>query len=435
MNKSEINKEILSVIKIDLDETLFYIPGETVKGKIKLFPTINLKLKDHTIRFKLKLIQYEFWEYANIKITELKNIYKTEIKEKIIDYKLNDNEISKFEEKVNLLEFSVIFIKNENKENFISIPFEFKIDSDNEKLLPTFQFETEKYFLGIRHLITVESFDYSSINHTGIFIGKSRNKYLLKEKEIKNTFSMGVGLSTLDVKIIIPKETFYFGEEMPFKIESNSNLLFQKVTKIEPNFYRKIEWVGYMKNSLLDKKEISGIKFNYNEDKFGLFSKLMLPIEIQLEFASFTKKGFFGGIFGVLNFFDLTSDLQDYYEKFKDILKLNADTNEFKENEHFITDFNKTVIKNCTEKELKEINEEMKKYIYFKDDKVIGFVKFINNITPPVNGYYFNCNFNFKINIHVSGVVLDQEKSLKNIIEMYDGEEYVKNMKNLLKVD
>ena len=434
MNKSEIKKEILSVIKIDLDETLFYIPGETVKGKIKLFPTINLKLKDHTIHFKLKLIQYEFWEYSNVKLTELKNIHKTEIKEKFIEYKLNDDEISKFEEKVNLLEFSVIFIKNENKENFISIPFEFKIDSENEKLLPTFQFETEKYFLGIRHLITVESFDYSSINHTGIFIGKSRNKFLLKEKEIKNTFSMGVGLSTLDVKIIIPKETFYFGEEMPFKIESNSNLLFQKVTKIEPNFYRKIEWVGYMKNSLLDKKDISGIKFNYNEDKFGLFSKLMLPIEI-LELTSLTKKGIFGGIFGVLNFFDLTSDLQDYYEKFKDILRLNAKTKEFKENEHFISDFNKTVIKNCTEKELKEINEEMKKYIYFKDDKVIGFVKFIKDITPPVNGYYFNCNFNFKINIHISGVVLDQEKSLKNTIEMYDGEEYIKKMKNLLKVD
>ena len=434
MNKSEINKEILSVIKIDLDETLFYIPGETVKGKIKLFPTINLKLKDHTIHFKLKLIQYEFWEYSNVKLTELKNIHKTEIKEKFIEYKLNDDEISKFEEKVNLLEFSVIFIKNENKENFISIPFEFKIDSENEKLLPTFQFETEKYFLGIRHLITVESFDYSSINHTGIFIGKSRNKFLLKEKEIKNTFSMGVGLSTLDVKIIIPKETFYFGEEMPFKIESNSNLLFQKVTKIEPNFYRKIEWVGYMKNSLLDKKDISGIKFNYNEDKYGLFSKLMLPIEI-LELTSLTKKGILGGIFGVLNFFDLTSDLQDYYEKFKEIFRLNAETKEFKENEHFISDFNKTVIKNCTEKELKEINEEMKKYIYFKDDKVIGFVKFIKDITPPVNGYYFNCNFNFKINIHISGVVLDQEKSLKNTIEMYDGEEYIKKMKNLLKVD
>ena len=146
MNKSEINKEILSVIKI---ETLFYIPGETVKGKIKLFPTINLKLKDHTIHFKLKLIQYEFWEYSNVKLTELKNIHKTEIKEKFIEYKLNDDEISKFEEKVNLLEFSVIFIKNENKENFISIPFEFKIDSENEKLLPTFQFETEKYFLDI----------------------------------------------------------------------------------------------------------------------------------------------------------------------------------------------------------------------------------------------------------------------------------------------
>ena len=433
MNKSEITNEILSKIKIDIDETLFYVPGETVKGTIKIFPAINLKLKDNMLHFKLKLIQYEFWEYANVKLTELKNIYKTEIKENVIEYKLKDNEISNIEEKVNIGEFSVVVIEKENTEKFISIPFEFKIDEENEKLLPTFQFETNKYFLGIRHLITVESQEYSSINHTGIFIGKSRNKYLLKEKEIKNTFSMGIGLGSLDVKVVIPKETYYFGEEMPFKIESNSNLLFKKVTKIEPNLYRKIEWVGYMKNSLLDKKDLNCNNFSYNEDKFGFFSKLLLPFEIQWEIANFAGFGF-GGIFGIINMFSLKSKLLNYYEKFKDIFRLNADKNEFKEDDHFITEFNKSVIKNCTEKELNEISEEMKKYVYFQDNKVIGFVKFLKNITPPVKGYYFNCYFNFKINIQISGVILNQEKSLKNSIELYDSEEYIKKMKNLLKV-
>jgi hypothetical protein len=48
-----------------------------------------------------------------------------------------------------------------------------------------------------------------------------------------------------------------------------------------------------------------------------------------------------------------------------------------------------------TSKEINNINkeqikEELQKFVYFKEDKIIGFIKFKNNITPPVDGYFLN---------------------------------------------
>lgn len=44
-----------------------------------------------------------------------------------------------------------------------------------------------------------------------------------------------------------------------------------------------------------------------------------------------------------------------------------------------------------------ETKEFISKFVYFKKDKIIGFIKFKEDITPPVNGYYFNCKYNLKI--------------------------------------
>ena len=74
--------------------------------------------------------------------------------------------------------FSIIEYEKE-----IVIPFEFKINKNDKNLLPTFQFETEHYFLGIRHILTVECLEYNSINYTGIFIGKNKNKNFIKKKK------------------------------------------------------------------------------------------------------------------------------------------------------------------------------------------------------------------------------------------------------------
>ena len=37
-------------------------------------------------------------------------------------------------------------------------------------------------------------------------------------------------------------------------------------------------------------------------------------------------------------------------------------------------------------------------------------VKFAKDITPPVNGYYFNCEFNMKIEVDITGIILNRNK-------------------------
>lgn len=229
MNKSEITKEILSQIKIEIDETLFYMPGETLKGTIKLFPGYKFNIKDNLLHFKIKLVQYEFWEYSNVKANELKNVYKTKVKENLIEYKLKEEESFNNDTQAKIGDFSIIVIEKEETENYISIPFEFEIEKDNEKLLPTFQFETDTYFLGIRHLLIIKSIEYGSVNYIGLFIGKQKNENLLGEKQITNNYNTILG--SLNLIVTIPKQTFYFCEEIPVKIDSNINALFKKLIK------------------------------------------------------------------------------------------------------------------------------------------------------------------------------------------------------------
>ena len=431
MNKSEISKEIISKLKIEIEDTLFYMPGETVKGTIKLFPGVKYNISDNLLHFELKLIQYEFWEYSNIKKIELNNIHKTEVKEKVIEYKLKDEENLKKEEHVNFGDFSMILIEKEEENKFISIPFEFTIDDNNEKLLPTFQYETDTYFLGIRHLLVIKNIDYCSKNYIGLFIGKSMNSKFKKEKKIFNNYYAGLG--TLDVNLTIPKQNFYFGESIPFKLESTTNLLFKKITEFKGNLYRNIEWVGFFKNTLLDEKNLSSENLTYNHDKYSMEAKLNLPLEIFNNFR-FCKSLLFNGFLGFFGISYFIIELCSKYRILQEILRLDAEKIDFNEKEKINTKFNDSLNLNYNEKELKEATEEIKKFVYFKDKKIIGFVKFVRDITPPLNGYYFNCNYNFIINIHIAGMVFDQDKTINSNIEFYDGEEYIQKMKDLLKV-
>ena len=104
------------------------MPGETIKGKIIINP--KYKMKDKVFHLTIKLIQYEFWEYNNKEIEELKNIYKTVTQEENLEYKLNEMllELSKEKSSNSFENFSIIEIEEENK--IISITFEFKIKAD-----------------------------------------------------------------------------------------------------------------------------------------------------------------------------------------------------------------------------------------------------------------------------------------------------------------
>ena len=79
--------------------------------------------------------------------------------------------------------------------------------------------------------------------------------------------------------------------------------------------------------------------------------------------------------------------------------------------------------------------EELKKFVFFKDNKVVGFIKFGQNITPPVNGYYFNCEYNMKIQAEITGIVLNRNKYLKTQIDLYDSDEYIAKMKSIFKTN
>ena len=242
MKKEDIHHEFISKIEIKIEDTLFYIPEETIKGSILINPTYQMDIKDKILHLSLKLMQYEFWERANVKIEEIKNIHITKIQEDNIEYKLKPDDISE-----NQLFESFNLIEKENK--MISIPFQIKIK--NEKILPTFQFQNKDYFLGIRHLLLVECQEYNSSNYIGLFIGKIKNQEYYPQKIIKENYK--VGLDSLEVIANFKKLSYTFDEQLDYNVKTNTNLHFQKITKIKQEFYRKIEWIGYVKNSVLSK--------------------------------------------------------------------------------------------------------------------------------------------------------------------------------------
>ncbi len=513
MNKSELNKEIIAKISLEIEDSLFYMPGEKIKGKIKVNPGIKIDIKNNKLHFTLKLIQYESWDYLNTNINELKNIYKTEVQTRTIEYKLQEEEKPKNKEKSNFLTDSIVLIEKEEEEKILNIPFEFEIDAYNDKLLPTFQFETNQYFLGIRHLLIVEEKEYQSKNFLGLFIGKNKDNNYANAKEIEQNYQVGLG--SLNIKFKIPKQSFYFGEQLDMMIKTDAKLLFKKITKIEQKLYRKIQWVGYLKNSLVEKKVYSDSKFKYNEDEYGIIGKLSLPflpiftgfsggvlgttlgcvaggaapestlskcIAAPLAGLASGSIGLVGGFFyGIYEQYKILKDIMKFNQPAKKIIenfssKINEKNKDeekcekTKDNDEEIEDENGTEEKNKTEVNInkkdndkikqskndinnnkiyenesdkdnqyniiiKEIKDNLKKFVYFKGEKIIGFIKFDENITPPVDGYYFNCHYNIKAEVHMSGMIINQDRAIKNRIDFYDGNDYIARMKKIFSVD
>ena len=440
MKKEDINSELISKMEIKVEETLFYMPGETIKGKIIINP--KYKMKDKIFHITLKLIQYEFWEYNNIEIEELKNIYKTVIQEEKIDYKLNELELSKKESSDSFENFSII---EKEEDKIISIPFNFKINEDN--ILPTFQFKNKDYILGIRHLLIAECEEFNSSNYTGLFIGKNKKIELCEPKEIKENYIVGLG--SLEIKVKYPKLSFKSDEEISLTIETNANLNFKKVTEVKETFYRKINWVGYLKNSNIHRKIYGEKTLKYNEYKSLLVERIVFPI-----YPVATSLGF-GLLFGLSNYkikfgYGIIEDfvvaticgirdaaigllcgfflgLREQGKVAKDALNLNDNLSYLK------NDFKKKFSINEEQKSL--LIEELKKFVFFKDNKIVGFIKFENDITPPVNGYYFNCEFNTKIEVEIAGIILNRNKYLKTQIDLYDSDEYIAKMKEAFKIN
>ena len=458
MKKEDINLELISKIEIQIEDTLFYMPGETVKGNIVINPKFQMEIDDKILHLTLRIMQYEFWEYLSEEIKELKNIYITNIQEEEIKYKLQDElEQSKQEQIQN---FTIIEKLQEDKK--ISIPFHIKID--DKKILPTFQYSDKVYFLGIRHLLIVESKEYNSSNYIGLFIGKNKNIELLKPKVIKETYI--IDIDTLDITAKFPKLCYQFGEEMNIDIKANSNLHMKKVMEMQQLFYRKIEWVGIMKNTVIDRKIYDTQTFKYSEvDKeYVLFNKISLP---KKTFSYFLSWGIAGNMYGmIIGYNGLSEDLVNDLVNNRPAEYVYSDSNQnviggiiggiigvpvgiiaglfgsiiekgrqikdnWSKNENQIKSENKFVPKIENPEYKKLLIQNLEKFVYFKDNKIVGFIKFTENITPPVNGYYFNCKYNVKIEVSMAGIILNRNRYLKTHIDIYDSDEYISNMKKI----
>ena len=581
MKKEDINYELISKIEIKIADTLFYIPEETIKGSILINPTYQMDIKDKLLHLSLKLMQYEFWERANVKIEEIKNIHITKIQEDNIEYKLKPDDITE-----NQLFESFNLIEKENK--MISIPFQFKIK--NEKILPTFQFQNKDYFLGIRHLLLVECQEYNSSNYIGLFIGKIKNQEYYPQKIIKENYK--VGLDSLEVIANFKKLSYTFDEQLDYNVKTNTNLHFQKITKIKQEFYRKIEWIGYVKNSVLSKDILDNQKVKYNENEYGFFSRLTMPLASVAGTVALGTVGGFMGTFGgasigyggsekkeilkkenseskdnkdkdntnenkneeqknvndnsdVNKINDNNNDIKEYFRLHRksksdnNIMpdsSIDANSNDIKEDANKVDEqnnnnddsdsckdveiegyikpnptsepnnINNNIINNNNNiknnnneddetsflggiiggifggiigtsvgaitgfvagtahqfsvmKDILNLNDNhnniyskfvmklskpeyekilidsLKKLVYFKDNKVVGFIKFAYNIVPPIDGYYFKCNYNIKIKLEINGIILSSKKYLKTKIDLYDSEEYISNMKKIFKTE
>ena len=571
MKKEDIHHEFISKIEIKIEDTLFYIPEETIKGSILINPTYQMDIKDKILHLSLKLMQYEFWERANVKIEEIKNIHITKIQEDNIEYKLKPDDISE-----NQLFESFNLIEKENK--IIPIPFQIKIK--NEKILPTFQFQNKDYFLGIRHLLLVECQEYNSSNYIGLFIGKIKNQEYYPQKIIKENYK--VGLDSLEVIANFKKLSYTFDEQLDYNVKTNTNLHFQKITKIKQEFYRKIEWIGYVKNSVLSKDILANQKVKYNENEYGFFSRLTMPFASVAGTVALGTVGGFIGTFGgasigyggsekkeilkkenseskdnkdkdntnenknkeqknvndnsdVNKINDNNNDIKEYFRLHRKSKSDNnimpdsskdANSNDIKEDANKVDEQNNnnddsdsckdveiegyikpnptsepnniknnnnneddetsflggiiggifggiigtsvgaitgfvagTAIQFSVMKDILNLNDNhnniyskfetklskpeyekilidsLKKFVYFKDNKVVGFIKFAYNIVPPIDGYYFKCNYNIKIKLEINGIILSSKKYLKTKIDLYDSEEYISNMKKIFKTE
>ena len=89
------------------------------------------------------------------------------------------------------------------------------------------------------------------MNYIGLFIGKQPKKDFYKYEKINSKINNF--LEDIDIEIFT-KLAFYFGEKIIYKLKTKIKYTFElENVDLREIIYRKIQWIGYMKNSLLDK--------------------------------------------------------------------------------------------------------------------------------------------------------------------------------------
>ena len=204
--------------------------------------------------------------------------------------------------------------------------------------------------------------------------------------------------------------------------DANSNDIKEDANKVDEqnnnnddsDSCKDVEIEGYIKPN--PTSEPNNIKNNNNNE------------DDETSFLGGIIGGIFGGIIGTsvgaITGFVAGTAIQ--FSVMKDILNLNDNHNNI---------YSKFETKLSKPEYEKILIDSLKKFVYFKDNKVVGFIKFAYNIVPPIDGYYFKCNYNIKIKLEINGIILSSKKYLKTKIDLYDSEEYISNMKKIFKTE
>lgn len=405
INESKVFKSENSYLNIEINDSQFYMPRDVISGTIKLNPAFP---KDF-YRIKLKLVQFEFWNYLGISSIDPNKVCINDLFIKNIEHKLY----------------------GPNSNNEISIPFTFEIYDiyGNKKLLPTFQFQNDKYYMGIRHLLVAEYGEHECLNYKGLFIGKCANeeKKLAANKQINN----------FAINIEICKQCFCFEEEINYKLTLNSS-----IKSAKRSLYRIIE----LNNNIADRKEYLNEPPINNDNNSNWNIGKLIPISLRG-----INLGACGAIFGAYQGINYGNRwyhnmLHNIIFNFVPCIKKDAIYgaigglvfgaaeyiyDSFSRNNN--NEFKKNLSNEIPSQFIKEedLVKNLEKFVFFKDKKVIGFIKFENDITPTVNGNLFKCNYYIEVN-SINPTI---PESCKIEIDIYDGEHYCNNMKNLFRIE
>ena len=319
-------------------------PENCIEGNIYISPKITSAIKIENPKLIFTLTQFEFYEHQNKenyegKVNENAQQHKEIIFKKEASFSLNEsNSISKC----------------------IKIPIKISLPK-NGKLLPTFEYHSSEFVIGVRHIFTVQFPELKAINSVGIIICKSANIInnkinendeslkmaggeivLFKDEQI---YSMGMfNKGKISYLIRTAKKEYQLGDDILIKIMLDSTgLQDYNIQNIIIKLQKKITIFGFALNNKIERNVIQEKTFEKNELEEKQSSKY------ELEFTMSKVE------------------------------------------------------------EVKIKQEEFQQYLYF-NDKILNNFEDISQLTPSMKGHLFSCEYKIKIRTILNSNMIPTKK-------------------------
>lgn len=353
-----INQENLT-ISIVLDNYCIK-PENYIEGNIYISPKITSAIKIQNPKLIFTLTQFEFYEHQN------KENYEGKINENAQQHK----------EIIFTKEASFSLKESNTISKCIKIPIKISLPK-NEKLLPTFEYHSSEFIIGIRHIFTVEFPELKSINSIGIIICKPANLNNNKINENDETLKMSGG------EIIIFKDEQIYSMGM-FNKGKISYLI--RTAKKEYQFGDDILIKIMLDSTGLQDYNIQNIKIKLQK-KITIFG---FPLNNKIERNVIQEKTF------------EKNELEE------------------KQSSKYELEFNLSKVE-----EIKINQKEFQQYLYF-NEKILNNFENISQLTPSMKGHLFSCEYKIKIRTILNSNLITTKK-VDIPIELTIPENYFEN--------